>query len=255
MHAVPAPTSVHEPAGLWCRIQDRVTCLAAEAAWQGSAPVAAVPGARAHDLLTHLVVTSERRVAGQDVLPLASVAADLAGDTTDAPVSGLLARWAAVTDEVARLLGSGTGDGPDLVVGALMHEHDIRMALERPGFRDSDEIRYALDVLAAGFSRRVTDRGLPALRVTVEQWGTIIGSGNPRDCVVADRYEFVRALAGRRSASEIRRWNWSGEPDPWLAAIPSTGEPREAELHERDPRVPAHMRDREFLLSAADPNF
>jgi hypothetical protein len=63
------------------------------------------------------------------------------------------------------------------------------------------------------------------------------------------------ALAGRRAASEIRRWNWSGEPDPWLAAIPSTGEPRETELHEHDPRVPPHMRDREFLLSAADPNF
>jgi hypothetical protein len=54
-------------------------------------------------------------------------------------------------------------------------------------------------------------------------------------------------MSGRRSAAEIRRWNWSGDPQPYLAVIAETGLPID-DVRERDPRVPAHMRDREFVL-------
>jgi len=65
--------------------------------------------------------------------------------------------------------------------------------------------------------------------------------------VVADRFEFVRAMSGRRSATEIGRWNWGADPAPYLPVISEAPLP-ENEIHERDPRVPAHMRDREFVL-------
>jgi hypothetical protein len=57
----------------------------------------------------------------------------------------------------------------------------------------------------------------------------------------------VRAMSGRRSAGEIRRWNWGVEPDPYLPVISERGLPPN-EIQERDPRIPEHMRDREFVL-------
>jgi hypothetical protein len=93
----------------------------------------------------------------------------------------------------------------------------------------------------------VTAAGLPPLRVTVGQWGTIAGAGRAISCVVADRFEFVRAMSGRRSADEVRRWNWGVEPDVYLSVISEARLPAQ-EIHERDPRIPDHMRDREFVL-------
>jgi hypothetical protein len=134
-----------------------------------------------------------------------------------------------------------------LIADAVMCEHDLRTALDVPGARDDVSVKVALDEFAGRFSDRVVAAGLPPLRVTVEQWGTIAGDGPASACVVADRFEFVRAMAGRRSAAEICRWNWSGDPEAYLAVISETGLPVD-EIRERDPRVPEHMRDREFVL-------
>jgi hypothetical protein len=133
------------------------------------------------------------------------------------------------------------------IADAVMCEHDLRTALDVPGARDDVSVKVALDEFAGRFSDRVVEAGLPPLRVTVEQWGTIAGDGPASACVVADRFEFVRAMAGRRSAAEICRWNWSDDPKPYLAVISETGLPVD-DVRERDPRVPEHMRDREFVL-------
>jgi hypothetical protein len=163
-----------------------------------------------------------------------------------ATTSELLTEWVTAVDEVC------ASPMPDdvmsrLVADAVMSEQDLRTAFDVPGARDDLAVKVALDELAGRFSDRVAAAGLPSLRVTVEQWGTIAGDGPARACVVADRFEFVRAMSGRRSAAEIRRWNWSGDPQPYLAVIAETGLPID-DVRERDPRVPAHMRDREFVL-------
>jgi hypothetical protein len=165
---------------------------------------------------------------------------------TAATASELVGVWGRAADDVC---GSSVPDDvmSRLVADAAMSEQDLRTALDVPGARDDAAVKVALDELAGRFSDRVAAAGLPSLRVTVEQWGTIAGDGPATACVVADRFEFVRAMSGRRSAAEISRWNWSGDPQPYLAVIAETGLPI-AEVRERDPRVPAHMRDREFVL-------
>jgi hypothetical protein len=136
---------------------------------------------------------------------------------------------------------------PALVTAITMTEHDLRTVLNAPGARDNVAIKVALDELSGRFSDRVAAAGLPSLRVTVEQWGTIAGRGNATSCVVADRFEFVRAMAGRRSAAEIGRWNWGVDPQIYLPVIAEVPLPVN-EIRERDPRIPAHMKDREFVL-------
>jgi hypothetical protein len=116
-----------------------------------------------------------------------------------------------------------------------------------PGARDDVAIKVALDELSGRFSNRVVSAGMPPLRLTVEQWGTIADAGHAISCVVAERFEFARAMSGRRSAAEIRRWNWGVGPDDYLPLISKVGLPVQ-DIRERDPRIPEHMRDREFVL-------
>ena len=96
---------------------------------------------------------------------------------------------------------------------------------------------------AGELSERVTAARLPALRVTVEQWGTVAGDGPALRCLVADRFELVRGMCGRRSASQIERWNWDAPPGAYLHLLSGTGRFPDQEIRERDPRVPEHLRD------------
>jgi predicted ATP-grasp superfamily ATP-dependent carboligase len=60
---------------------------------------------------------------------------------------------------------------------------------------------------------------LPSLRLSDGHKDWVLGSGPPAVTVTADRYELFRAITGRRSASAIRAYDWSGDPTPYLPII------------------------------------
>ncbi|MFN2536669.1 MAG: hypothetical protein ABR549_00775 [Mycobacteriales bacterium] len=130
-----------------------------------------------------------------------------------------------------------------VLADAVTHEHDLRAVLDRPGFRDDPSVLVALDVLSGDLDARVSAAGLPALRVTVEQWGTVVGNGPAVRCLVADRFELVRGMAGRRSAAQIERWNWDAPPGRYVEVISGAGPLPDTDVRERDPRVPEHLQD------------
>jgi hypothetical protein len=209
--------------------------------------ISTVPGTTVCDVMAHLVGTATRAAGPSDVhratLPLPS-----AGEAArDATLRELVVAWKKAAEAIGERVGSDQDLASILITDATMCEHDLRTTLNAPGARDDIAIKVALDELSGRFSDRVASSNLPPLRVTVEQWGTIAGNGNANSCVVADRFEFVRAMSGRRSAAEIRRWNWGVEPDVYLTVISEVGLPAQ-DILERDPRIPAHMREREFVL-------
>lgn len=127
------------------------------------------------------------------------------------------------------------------IVTTVGLEHDIRSALDLPGSRDSAAVKFTLDVLSDGLSLRCKSSGLEPLRITVEQWGTIAGEGPASRCVVADRFDLVRAMQGRRSEAQVCRWNWGTDPTPYLPVLWSGGRLPTDDVRERDPRIPADM--------------
>ena len=149
-----------------------------------------------------------------------------------------------VVAHLARTAAEGDSASTEqLLVDAVTREHDLRAALDKPGFRDDPSVLVTLDALSDALSERVVAANLPPLRITVEQWGTIAGRGAAIRCLVADRFEFVRAMSGRRSAGQVARWNWGTDPAPYLGVLSATGSLRDEDLRERDPRVPEHMLD------------
>jgi hypothetical protein len=92
---------------------------------------------------------------------------------------------------------------------ALQVDAEAGPAVTRLGFRSYRQWLHA----------RIVGRGLPALRLRdgTREW--VLGHGEPAATLIADRYALFRAIAGRRSAREIRSYDWRGDPEPYLPVI------------------------------------
>jgi len=237
------PAENRDYGAIWAQTRSRIAGLLSSVG-EGAAgtPLPTAPGATIRDVAAHLLATATSSPNLAALRPPAPGVGD--GSQT---LAELLDRWKSASGALEERVRANPAVAGRYITDAAMCEHDLRTALDRPASRDDESVKVALDELSGRFSDRAAAAGLPPLRVTVEQWGTIIGDGHAVRCVVADRFEFVRAMAGRRSAAEIGRWNWGTDPAPYLPVIAEAPLPGR-EIHERDPRVPTHMRDREFLL-------
>jgi uncharacterized protein (TIGR03083 family) len=136
------------------------------------------------------------------------------------PLSQIVAEWREVGPQVEAMLPSFPPEPAAQLVGDLTtHEHDVRGALGRPGARDSDAIAIGLEFVASNFVTEVAGRALPALSVRAGDSEWVDAGARPVVSVSADRFELVRALTGRRSASQLRRLKWDGDPEPYLPAF------------------------------------
>jgi hypothetical protein len=123
----------------------------------------------------------------------------------------LLAEW----DEVGPAFEQALGGAPEVMAGqavfdAMTHEHDIRLALDAPGARESGAVAVAFDWASEGRTRA----GLPALRFVTEAGETVAGKGDPIATVTTSRFEVVRALTGRRTADEVAAFKWEPPQPP-----------------------------------------
>lgn len=178
-----------------------------------STPVAACPGWSVRDVVAHMTAVAEDWVSGRlagaptDEETAAQVARFSALDTT-----GILTAWDDAASELARRADSDALKPPlgDIVV----HEHDIRAALGRPGARDSDAARSVSDQLLAMLRTPVP------LVVAVEdaeyRSGPKSGSEIRLDTT---RFEALRWRTGRRSRAQLAAMAWSGDPTPVLDSL------------------------------------
>ena len=111
-----------------------------------------------------------------------------------------------------------------LVTDLCVHTDDVLGALGLPPRRDSAAARVALAGYCFGVDYRVRALGLPALAVAYDGKERILGEGPPAAAVTGDRWELLRAFAGRRSRAQLLALEWSGDPEPYLPIIPAYGE-------------------------------
>jgi uncharacterized protein (TIGR03083 family) len=109
-----------------------------------------------------------------------------------------------------------------------VHAQDVRGALGMPGDRESAAVGVALASYSQGLAYKIRFAGLPALRLRYGGKERMAGDGEPGAIVEADRFEIFRALAGRRSTGQIRAFDWTGDPEPYLPLIPAYGERTDA---------------------------
>ncbi|MGH4023849.1 MAG: maleylpyruvate isomerase family mycothiol-dependent enzyme [Pseudonocardiaceae bacterium] len=148
----------------------------------------------------------------------------------------VIAEW---DEACGQLAGWGSSEGPieqalaarrlpsAMVHDVLTHEADIRGALEAG--RPPDSAWGASLALMLRHPERLGTVGRLTVRTGPHEF--TVGSGEPAATLEVDPYEFWRAQVGRRSRAQMAAWRWSGNPAPYLRAIPVFG-PTETDLAE-----------------------
>jgi uncharacterized protein (TIGR03083 family) len=210
----------------------------------------ACPAWSVHDIVAHLTGNCADVVSGNvggvatDEWTAAQVTAR-AGRT----VPEILSEWDKVGPQVAAWADDFPGHlGVQFVADATVHEHDVRGALGRPGARDSAQLALALDFLVtvvahagtaalglgplevrAGEQRWLVGTGAPPTGDVDEETGAAVLSTHPTPppglapvgTLTAEPFELFRALTGRRSRAQIRGFDWTVDPEPYLQMFAS----------------------------------
>lgn len=193
------------------------------------APVPTCPAWKVKDVIAHLAgeasdfSSGQLEGAGSDEWTGRQVAA-----RREHTIDQLLEEW----DQHSVALEAMLRDGPErmkaiIVTDAACHEHDIRAALGAPGGRDTEASRIALETGISALGRRITEAGLPSLRVVTDQRDWVAGDGGPATSVHSDPFELTRALFGRRSPSQIKSLMWDAAPEPYVKIFSVFAQPTE----------------------------
>jgi uncharacterized protein (TIGR03083 family) len=184
-------------------------------------PVVACPEWTVRDIVAHQAGVSADVVAGNvadapsDAWTSAQVEA-----RRDRALEELLVEWEADALQVEPLMPQFPAPFTFMVVDINSHENDLLGTLGRPVRRDDP----VFTALAARHVRTVgpklTEKGLPPLAIRAGEREWVAGKGDPEGSVTApDTFELVRAGTGRRSTEQIKAWEWSVEPEPYVESL------------------------------------
>jgi uncharacterized protein (TIGR03083 family) len=148
----------------------------------------------------------------------------------------LLAEWDRAEPTLLERLRLGPNDAGALPFGfdvtlitdLCVHADDVSLALGLPPDRDSAAAKIALGAFAFSTDYRIRALGLPALILRYDGKERTLGDGTAAAVVEADRWELLRALAGRRSRAQIEALRWTGDAEPYLEWLPAYGERSDA---------------------------
>ena len=185
----------------------------------------ACPEWTVHDVVAHVTGIAADLVAqrldgvGTDAWTSAQV-----DSRRDRTIEQIVDEWTSIAPQFESGLDLlGPGAGQPSVSDLTIHEHDARGALNAPGNRESDGIAVAFEYYAQSLGARVTEHGLPALRLIGDGDEQVAGDGEPTATVRATRFDLVRTLSGRRSSAQVRALDWTGDPTPYLDVISAYG--------------------------------
>ena len=194
----------------------RVVALVGGLSGEDAARVApATPQWSVHDIVAHLaglttdVLSGNIEGAGTDPWTAKQVS-----DRSTRSMAELLAEWDAnaptfepMVDTIPQMARTA--------MDVLVHEHDIRGALQLRGPSDAEMVDYVLQRSVAFLGERIP----VAVRITAGTTEWIVGPGKPAASVSTDGFELFRALFGRRSVGQVAGWDWDGDPSPYLDVL------------------------------------
>jgi uncharacterized protein (TIGR03083 family) len=118
------------------------------------------------------------------------------------PFPRVLDDWsehAAVVEPLMNSFGQPIGQ---MIFDAWTHEQDVRGALDAPGGRDTPAMEISWAWLVETNQASATKPG--GLLVVTEAGSDLLGQGEPSATLRTTRFEFLRAVTGRRSRAQVR---------------------------------------------------
>ena len=212
-----------DPVAQWRTTMERVSSLVEsldEA--QLSTHVPACPDWTVRDLLSHMVGLGADVVGGDEPDDHNEQWTQRQVDARrDRPAADLLAEWHALAEDLESwMVERGSRPLNDVVI----HEQDLRSAVDRPGARDSEAYATVRDRMVARFQSRL--EGLPPIALVGPAW-TWCSSGAVEEAGVvleASDFDLGRALMSRRTPDQLRAWTTRGDVTAHLQAFAGLGD-------------------------------
>jgi len=188
---------------LYGAARQRITALVADEGVDLEAIVPSTPAWRVHDVVAHLAgITVDAMTGNMDGAPGEAWTAAQVNRGRDRSLPDLLADWAKYGETFEGFLSSPAGGAATAaVVDVHTHEADIRHALGLPFVVPGEFLGWATGQLGDRFQTSLTEAGLPPVTVN------------------APDAELFRARLGRRTADQVRKYDWSADPTPYLNAF------------------------------------
>ena len=166
--------------------------------------------------------------------PLNQWTADQVAERRDRPFQDVIAEWDKVAPDLGALfrgekpMPPGLPDfmGRVLITDLGVHQQDLYGAFGKTDDRDGLPVKLGTSGYIAMMGWRLSGKGTLHFEAGDKQWTA--GDGDPTARVHASRFEFFRALSGRRSMEQLRSWKWEGDPEPFLPYFFPYGVRREA---------------------------
>ncbi|MBE7187404.1 maleylpyruvate isomerase family mycothiol-dependent enzyme [Jatrophihabitans endophyticus] len=183
--------------------------------------VPACPDWTVRQLLSHMIGLDADVVAGDEPDDHNATWTQKQVDArADHDVATLVAEWRDLTAPVQEWMrANNTRPLGDVVI----HEQDLRGALDSPGARDTDALAALRDRMAGRLDQVVTGAGLPGLRLSSPSWSFVAGAEPAAVTVEASEFDLTRALMTRRTADQLRGWVTDGDIEPYLDSFAGLG--------------------------------
>jgi uncharacterized protein (TIGR03083 family) len=184
------------------------------------AQVPPCPAWSVHDVVSHVVGMSVALSRGD--FPSGDVQAwidRLVEERRDLTTDAVLAEWDDADEAVDTFVGGLGQSAGQLVYDAVAHEHDIRLAIHRPGERDSSGVHASAVAMSGLLAADLERCSLPAVRLTSAGRTWKVGTGEPQLAIELEPFELIRVFGSRRSESQVRALPWRGDLDRYLPAI------------------------------------
>ena len=217
--------------------RERMTALVEEGGDAGRAPVPACPAWTAADLVAHVTGLAADLGAGRRPGPDLQVWVDqLVEDRRDRSVADVAAEWTETAPSFEAMVEDKPYRWWGLVYDVLVHEHDLRGALERPGERDGEAVDVALALGLRLVQGDLDKHGLPAFRLVTDDGVHVVGEGEFGLTLEASRFEALRLLGSRRTMDQLRAAAFTGDLERYLPGLVHMALPAE-DLGEREPTL------------------
>ncbi len=198
----------------------------------GARHVPACPGWTVKDVFAHQAGVAADLIGGR----IEGVATDewterQVAERADRSLTAVLDEWASTAPRLVETLRPVAEHvDPRLLIDLWVHDQDVRGALARPGNRSGPVAGWSTERLRRSIANRYKQAGLDPVTIDFHE-GLDPAAGG---LLLVDPFEFARAAVGRRSATQVRSWEWEvGDLTPYAELVPLFG-PREDVLVEPD---------------------
>jgi uncharacterized protein (TIGR03083 family) len=208
-------------AGEYLAARERMQALAQDLdAAQAALVVPACPAWSVKDLLAHVTGIAADLGAGRrpDGDTQAWVDRQIA-ERSSVPLADVVEEWAQVAPQFEAMIAERPSRLWGLTYDTVVHEHDLRNAIHRPGARDSSGVQVAAELGLALVDMDLRRLGLPAFRARFADREVVAGEGDVQLELTADAFECLRLLGSRRTVDEVRAAPFVGDLDLYLPGL------------------------------------